>query len=112
MSKVDDTTRLRHMLEAAQEANEFSQGKTRQDLDSDRILSLALVRLLEIIGEAASKVSQERQKQIPEIPWRKMIGMRNRIVHAYFEIDLDILWDTITYDLHELIPILKKYLTN
>lgn len=110
MSKIDDSTRLRHMLEAATEACEMITNEARTSLDSDRRLSLALVRLIEIVGEAASRVSQDQQSKIPEIPWRSVIGMRNRIVHAYFDVDLDIVWKTVTEDLPTLIDELKRIL--
>lgn len=90
------------MRDAVQEALAFSRGMTRQDLDRDRMLTLALVRCLEIVGEAASKVSPETRGRAPEMPWTDLIGMRNRLIHAYFEIDLDRLWDTLTRDLPPL----------
>ena len=65
MSKIDDLTRLRHMIDASKEAVVFLTGKSKADLPRDRLLSLALVRLLEIIGEAASRVSQEKQEALP-----------------------------------------------
>lgn len=110
MSKIDDPTRLRHMRDAAKEALEMSQNETRASLDADRKLSLALTRLLEIIGEAASNVSAAKQAEIPQIEWAKMRGMRNRITHAYFEIDLDVVWDTVTRDLQPLVDELERVL--
>lgn len=110
MSKIDDPTRLRHMLDAAKEALEMSRNETRASLDTDRKLSLALTRLLEIIGEAASNVSAIKQAEISQIEWAKMRGMRNRITHAYFEIDLDVVWDTITKDLQPLVDDLERVL--
>ena len=80
----------------------------RDDLERERILTLALVKEIEIIGEAASKVSQEAREQIPGIEWRDVIDMRNRLVHVYFEIDADILWDTILYDIPKLIEELEE----
>jgi len=99
------------MFEAATEACEMIADETRTSLDSDRKLSLALVRLLEIVGEAAASVSQEQQSQLAKIPWRSMIGMRNRIIHAYFDVDLDIVWQTITEDLPPLVNELERILT-
>ena len=90
MSKIDDLTRLRHIRDSAQEALSFVKNRTREDLDNDRMLSLALVRLIEIIGEAANNVSESNQAKYAKIPWRQIIGMRNRIIHAYFEVDLEI----------------------
>lgn len=110
MTKIDDETRLRHMLDAAREASLFIQGKTRESLNTERMLALSLVRLLEIIGEAASRVSKEKQAQSPEIPWRQVIGMRNRLTHAYFDINLDFVWQTVTEDLVPLIAELERML--
>jgi len=106
--RKDDTVRMRHMLDAAREASAFIQNKARQDLQHNRMLALSLVRLIEIIGEAASKVSRESQKSHPSIPWASIISMRNRLTHAYFDIDFDRLWDTIKADLPPLIAELEK----
>ncbi len=111
MTKIDDETRLRHMLDAAREASLFIQGKTRESLNTERMLALSLVRLLEIIGEAASRVSKEKQAQVPEIPWRQIIGMRNRLTHAYFDISLDFVWQTVTEDLVPLMAELERILS-
>ncbi len=99
MPKIDDLTRLKHIQQASQEAIKFVEGRTRQELEQERMLSLALVRLIEIIGEAANNISLERQNKYLQIPWRRMIGMRNRLIHAYFEVDLDILWQVVIEDL-------------
>ena len=107
-----DTVRLRHMLDAAEEATRFISGHERSDLDSDRMLSFALVRAIEIIGEAASKVSPEARSACPNLPWPSIIAMRNRIVHAYFDIDLDRVWDTVTDDLPALITELRVILAD
>ena len=95
MTAIDDLTRLYHMQDAAREAIAFMSGKTRDDLANNRMLVLAVVKDLEIIGEAASRVSIECRARYPNIPWAVMVGMRNRLTHAYFSIDLDIVWDTI-----------------
>lgn len=89
MSAQDDI-RLRHMLEAAVEAQEFVEGRSRDDLTSDRMLLLALTKSIEIIGEAASRISLEFREQHPELPWTDIVGMRNRLIHAYFDINIDI----------------------
>ncbi|MBE7552062.1 MAG: DUF86 domain-containing protein [Anaerolineales bacterium] len=104
----DDLVRLYHMLDAAKEAESFAQNRTRSDLDSDRMLALSLLKLIEIIGEAAAGVSKESRSQMPQIPWPSMVGMRNRLVHAYFDIDLDRVWDTVTADLPPLIAELEQ----
>jgi len=108
MSVNDDLVRLQHMLEAAHAAIEFIQGETRESLDKDRKLVFALVRAIEIIGEAASKVSQEFRDNHPQIPWKVIVGMRNWVIHAYFNVNLDIVWDTATKNLPILIAELEK----
>ena len=103
MSKIDDLTRLKHIRDAVMITIDFIKGRNRDDLDNDQMLSLALVRLIEIIGEAANNISLSCQNNYPQIPWREMIGMRNRIVHAYFEVDLDVVWQVIINDLPRLL---------
>jgi len=98
------------MLDAAQEAIEFAQGHTRAHLDGDRKLVLALVKDIEIIGEAAYQVSPTTREQLPGIPWDDIIGMRHRLVHAYFDINLDILWRTVQDDLPPLLEKLREIL--
>lgn len=82
-------------------------GCTRADLDRDRKLNLALVRLVEVIGEAANRVTAERRQSLPAIPWPEIIGMRNRIVHGYDQVDFDILWAVVQQDLPPLIDQLR-----
>ena len=109
MPQREDAVRLHHMLDAAKEAFSFVQGKERGDLDKDRKLVLSLVRLVEVIGEAAGQVSKELQTAHPEIPWPAIVGMRNRLIHAYFDIDLDGCGTrSRTTFLHSL-PVWKKY---
>ncbi len=103
----DDTIRLRHMLDAAREALGFAHGRSRGDLDTDRQLVLALVKEVEIIGEAAFRVSEETRARHPQLPWADIIGMRHRLVHAYFDINLDILWRTVQVDLSDLLLALE-----
>lgn len=98
-----DLVRLRHMLDGAREAVAFGSGRNRDDLLRDRVLALALIKCIEIIGEAAAKVSSELRKQYSEIPWADIVGMRNRLIHVCFDIDLDRLCDTITSDLPPLV---------
>lgn len=103
----EDVIRLRHMLDAAKDAISFSQGSTRKDLNSDRQLVMAVVKCVEIIGEAANQVSLETQDQIPSLPWRDIIDMRHRLVHAYYDINLDVVWSTIQNDLPLLLDVLQ-----
>jgi uncharacterized protein with HEPN domain len=110
--KRDDRIRLEHMLEAARQAVGVASEKVREDLHRDRFLVLGLMKCLEIIGEAASKVSVETRVRYPDIPWLQIIGMRNRLIHAYFDINLDLMWDTLREDLPSLIQILERVLQN
>ncbi len=104
----DDLVRLRHMLDSAMEAVAFIRGKSRADLDTERVLSLALVRLLEVVGEAASRVTAATRQQMPDIPWSQIISLRHRLIHGYDSIDLDILWKILTGDLPALIAQLQR----
>lgn len=106
MSK-DDLVRLRHMLDSAREAVVLIQGKSRADLDTNRVLSLALVRLLEIVGEAATRVTITTREQNPDIPWSQIVSLRHRLIHGYDTINLDILWKILTDDLPPLIAHLE-----
>ena len=106
----DDRIRLQHMLDVANEALGFIQDKHRSDLDKGRMLVLSLVKELEIIGEAASKVSDEIRSQNSAIPWQDISGMRNRLIHAYFDVNLDVIWSTVTKDLPFLKAELEKIL--
>jgi len=98
-----DLIRLRHMRDATAEAVAFAAGKTRADLDRDRMLILAIMKDLEIVGEAAGKVSRKTREHLAAISWEDIIGMRNRLIHGYFDVNLDVVWETITHDLPQLI---------
>ena len=110
MSKHDDAVRVRHMLEAAGKAVTFTRRRSRKDLDGDEQFQFALVHLLEIVGEAAKGVSGAYRDRTPEIPWKDVARTRDRLIHGYFDIDLDIVWDIATVDLPKLIPQLKRLL--
>lgn len=99
----DDQVRLRHMLDAAKEAVGFVKGRYRTELDTNRMLSLSLVRLLEVIGEAAYGISPSFRESHPDMAWKQMSGMRNRLIHGYYDVNLDIVWKTVTEDLPVLI---------
>jgi uncharacterized protein with HEPN domain len=103
----DDGWRIRHMIEAGEQALAFVQGRNRSDLDGDAMLRLALTRAVEILGEAAAQVSEAGRAELPAVPWPRVIGMRNRLVHAYFDINLDILWDTVELALPTLLAQLR-----
>jgi len=85
-------------------------GRQRTDLDSDRQFNLSLVRLAEIVGEAAARVSPEGRKRCSAIPWSEIAGLRNRLIHGYDKVDFDILWAIVKNDLPPLIAELRKAL--
>lgn len=105
-----DKVRLQHMVDAANEALSFVAHKSRTELTTDRALALALVKSIEILGEAACRVSRELRSQSPEIPWTDIIAMRNRLIHSYFDVNLDIVWQTVTAELPPLVDQLEKLL--
>ncbi len=92
MTQHNDMIRLQHMLDHAKEAVALISGKDRAELQHDRVLELALIRLVEIVGEASAKVSSVAQKEYSSIPWPQVVGMRNRLIHGYDSVDLDVLW--------------------
>ena len=110
MSKRDDRISLVDMLIHAREAVDLLGEASADELKSNRVMQLALMRLVEIVGEAANRVSLTTQQRHPEIPWPLIIGMRNRIVHEYDNVNLNVLWDTITNELPPLIGQLEAIL--
>ena len=106
--RQDDLIRLRHILDAVRQARDFVRNRSRNDLDHDRQLVWALVKAVEIIGEAAYQMDAASRAEVPDLPWEDIIGMRHRLVHAYFDIDLDILWRTVQEDLPMLITVLEQ----
>ena len=106
----DERIYLRHMLDAARKVMAFTQQRQREDMESDEMLSLAIVRLLEILGEASRNVPPYLRERDPQIPWAAIAGTRNRLVHGYFDVDLDIVWAIVTQDIPNLIPQLETIL--
>jgi uncharacterized protein with HEPN domain len=90
---------MRHMLDACLDVIRFSSGRVRDDLSSDRMLVLALVKSIELIGEAANNVTSLTRVELSSIPWRDIVAMRNRLVHGYYDINLDIVWKTVTQEI-------------
>lgn len=107
MSQPDDV-RIRHMVDDAEKAVAFAKGRTREDVDTDEMLPFALVKLVEIVGEAAKQVTEETRRKYPEVAWAEASRMRDRLVHHYFDVNLDVLWSTVTVDL----PALLEHLPN
>lgn len=110
MSRREPRVLLRDMLDHAREALEAARGRSRRDLDHDRMFQVFLIHMLQVIGEAASRTPAEFAQQHPQIPWSAMIGARNVIVHGYAQVDLDIVWRTVTEELPELIANLEQLL--
>src|SRR5438270_12697909 len=106
-----ERVRLQHMLDAAREALSFLHRGSSEDLRRNRMFMLAVVKEIEIIGEAANQISDESRKALPRVPWPKIIAMRNRLIHAYADVELSIVWDTLTVALPELVPELEKALS-
>ena len=102
-----DDAYLLDMLLAARDAVEFAAGLTFPQFQQSRLNQNAILKAIEIIGEAAACVSTDTKEAHPEIPWSKIIGMRNRLVHAYFEVNLGRVWQTVQRDVPHLIPLLE-----
>lgn len=98
------------MLDAALEALAFARGRTRADLNSDRMLARALKDCIQEIGEAAARVSGTGRAQAPSLPWDKMVGMRHILVHAYYDLDLDAIWKVVATDLPVLATTIESAL--
>jgi uncharacterized protein with HEPN domain len=108
--QAEDRIRLQHMVEAVQAARNFMAGRDRDALDQDQMLLFAVVRALEIVGEAATRVSPETRAANATVPWAAIIGMRNRVVHAYFSVDHEVVWQTVSAELPQLLPALQAAL--
>lgn len=110
MLREQDHVRLQHMLDAAEKAFAYSKGKSRRDLENDELLILALVRLLEIVGEAAKNVGEDIKSEYPMVPWKQIAGTRDRLIHGYFNVDLDVVWAILSQDLPPLISSINMIL--
>jgi len=108
MTEHSTSVPLRDMLDHAREAVTLAKNRSRADLNTDRLLNLGLVRLLEVVGEAAKHVPGEFQRAHPEIPWPEIVGLRNRLIHGYGSIDFDIVWRIVASDLPPLVAALEK----
>jgi uncharacterized protein with HEPN domain len=107
MSKRFDIVALGDMLDAARELEEILSGVDRAAFDAQRTYQLSAIHLLQTIGEASRKVSEAWRRDHPEIEWPKIVGMRNRIVHDYRNINFDVVWDIATVEIPRLIAALK-----
>ena len=95
MSEREAVVPLRHMRDAAARAIEIARGLERQRLDADSVETLALTRLVEIVGEAVRRIPKEVVARHPQVPWSQIAGTRDRLIHGYDEVDLDILWNIV-----------------
>ena len=107
MSRRGNRAPLLHMLDYSREALQFTEGVSKDELVDNRLLSLAVVRLLEIIGEAANRIDSGYREKHSEISWSRIIGMRNRLIHGYDIVDFDVVWQSVTEDLPPLIEALE-----
>ena len=105
---IKDRARIGHILEAAEDISKFLEGKDRTALSSDKMLRYAVVRAIEIIGEASSQISTQTKASHPELPWREAIGMRNELIHAYITVDEEIVWTTATVDIPNFVREIKR----
>jgi uncharacterized protein with HEPN domain len=105
--RPEDRIRVLHMIEAAESAARFLSGRNRDDLGRDEMLLFAVVRAIEIIGEAASKISPEARAATPEVPWRAITSMRNRLIHGYADIDPEVVWATATAEVPAVLALLR-----
>ena len=103
----DDKTRLKHMIDACEEAIEFLGDLSLEELREDRKTIQAITRDIEIIGEAASKLSNEFKEKYNSIPWGSIVGMRNWLIHGYFNVDSEHIWNTVKKDIPDLVKDLK-----
>ncbi len=103
-----DGAYLLDMLLAARDAVEFADGITYSQFENSRLHQSAILKAVETVGEAASRVSSGMRESQPDIPWRQIVGMRNRLVHAYFDVDIGLVWRTVQDDLTTLIAQLER----
>lgn len=110
MSRHDDGIYICHMLDHARTALELSSGRSRSSLDTEPMFRYALLHLISILGEAATRVSAAARSRYTEIAWRDIVGMRSMLIHGYDVVDLDILWKTVEDDIPALITQLESIL--
>ena len=108
--KPEDKVRIQHMIEGVEEAMSFSSDVNENDFFKNRMLILSVIKDIEIIGEAASKISEETRSKFLQIPWKDIIGMRNRLIHGYFDVDIKLVWNTLKYNLPSLLKNLNEIL--
>jgi len=111
MARRELDVTLRQMLTYACEAIEMAERIARADLDDDIVAGRALVHTLEMIGEAATRVSAEERASYPSIAWPDIVALRNRLIHGYDRVDLDTVWEIVQHDLPALVDELRRIVT-
>jgi len=105
-----DSAYLRHILDAVSRIDEYTEGMKREDFMSSNLHQDAVIRQVEVVGEAARKVSEETRERHTEVPWKDMAGIRDKLIHGYFGVDLDAVWDTVTEDIPRLKAMIQALL--
>lgn len=108
--KESDRIRIQHILDSANEALSFVQNIDEEKFSKNRMMILSVIKEIEIIGEAASKISEEVKLKYAVVPWKDIVGMRNRLIHGYFDVDIKLVWNTIKINLPQLISSLEYIL--
>jgi uncharacterized protein with HEPN domain len=108
--KENDRIRIQHIIDAAQEALSFVHNSDQENFSNNRMMILSVIKEIEIIGEAASKISDETKSKYSDIPWKDIVGMRNRLIHGYFEVDVKLVWNTNKINLPPLVSALEAIL--
>lgn len=104
----DDLAFIEHILLCIEKIQEYTKNLTAQDFNNNELIQDAVIRNIEIIGEATKKISRDLKSQYREIPWKEMTGMRDKLIHDYFGVDVDVVWKTVNED----IPYLKSLIEN
>ncbi len=105
--ELADRIRIQHMLDAARSARRFMHDRRREDLDADEILARAVMHTIQEIGEAASRTSESGRSRIPGVPWTKIVGMRHRLVHVYWGVNLNLVHEVVVRELPTLIAAIE-----
>jgi len=108
----DNTVYIRHIYDAIKRLEEYLKGIDYESFLNNNLLQAGVIRELEIIGEASKKLGNDFKKQYPEIPWKNIAGMRDKLIHDYFGVDLDAVWETVERDIPELRNNLKQIIGN
>lgn len=101
---------VQDILDAINDAKDFTKGMKLQDFIGDKKTIYAVVRSLEVIGEATKKIPNDMRAEYPDIPWKRMAGMRDKLIHDYFGVDLEIVWEAVKNELPPIEPLIQKVL--